>query len=106
MDIFTILSYCLLIFSLWIDKSQCTQSLVLAEMKQCPGKENLIILGSNFTIKKVNNGRHIINGEIILTEPLTNGFKGKLIKPAYHYLCNLNPLISIQDKFSSNYVRV
>lgn len=48
----------------------------LAEMKQCPGKNNLPVMGVNFTVARINRTRRVLSGDIVFKEPFPKGFKG------------------------------
>lgn len=52
--------------------------LLLSEMKQCSGKENLAVFGQNFGLERRNKSQFYLQGEIVMRKPFPTGFRGKL----------------------------
>lgn len=58
------------------------QTIYLAEMAQCPGKEDLPISGYNFSLQRGNRSQNFINGDVVMTESFPKGFKSIIIDPS------------------------
>lgn len=53
-----------------------SETVYLAEMKQCPGRVDLPIMGLNFTLDRINRTQNYLNGDIVMKESFPTGFKG------------------------------
>ena len=70
------------------------QTVYLAEMKNCPGKENLAIMSYNFTLERGNRTQNYVNGDIVLGEAFPNGFKGEwLVQILFPLVLNCSVLL-------------
>lgn len=58
-------------------RSPAHQTVYMAEMKQCPGKDNLPTVAYNFTLDRGNRTQYYLNGDILMREAFPNGFKGE-----------------------------
>lgn len=53
------------------------ETVYISEMKQCPGRTDLPIMGYNFTLDRANRTQHYLSGDIVMKEAFPKGFKGK-----------------------------